>query len=189
MVEACASYAETGSRQEAFGGWHVASTGGGVCNGAAACEDDEMTFIAPAPLGAGAVTVSVGAADRFGPRPRSAETAVGDRPAHMTCRSAADTAHGTAQVRGTQLAWAEGALASRRVIEAGLFADTASGPYLGCAYDGRSYQIEVAHFESGEAVLRVYLPAREGAPEGAMPDCGSLLGRGMTDDRPGGSNA
>ena len=175
MVAACLTYAETGLRETAFGGWHVALDGGGVCNGDPVCEDDDMTFVAPGASGTGEVRVAVGAADRFADLGGS-ETVVGDAPAHLTCRSADGVRHTTAEVRRAHGALVARALAEARWIEGCIFSDVLSGPYLGCGHDGRPYQVEFSLHRAGPAVLRLYYPAREGAAEGVVPSCVRVIG-------------
>ena len=176
MTESCLTYAETGERVLAFGGWHVAAEGGGVCNGDPACESDLMTFIGAGELGLGAVTVAVGAADWVAAGSGPQEAVVADEPKHLSCSSADGIRHQTKDIAAAHSAWVSGARESGRFVEGGVFANALSGPYLGCGYDGRAYQIEFSLHESGRAVFRLYFPAREQGAEGTGPVCESAIG-------------
>lgn len=178
MTESCLRYVETGERAVAFGGWHIAARGGGVCNGDPACEGDLMTFIGAGDLELGAVRVAVGSADWAAVGRTAAtpvETMIGDRPAHVSCSSAAGVVHQTRDIREVHGAWIEQARALGRFVEGGVFAGFLSGPYLGCGYDGRPYQIEFSLHREGAAVFRLYFPAREGGAEGTGPNCAQAV--------------
>ncbi|MEX0338119.1 MAG: hypothetical protein AB3N11_03675 [Arenibacterium sp.] len=176
MTESCLTYAETGARAPAFGSWHVAADDGEVCDGGRTCESDLMTFIGAGELGLGAVTVAVGAADWAAAGAGPHEVSVGDQPTHMSCFSAAGIRHQTGDIVDVHRAWIAQALDSGRFIEGGVFASVMSGPYLGCGYDGRAYQIEFSLHDSGSAVFRLYFPAREKGAEGTGPSCTQVIG-------------
>ncbi len=174
MVDGCMIYAETGARAAAFGAWQAAAAGG-ACADARDCAADAMTFVAPGALGAGAVTVTVGAAD-WAASERSQETSVGNFPRHMSCVSADGSGHVTEAILPLHAPFVAEAVAQGRLVEAGVFAGALSGPYLGCGHDGRPYQVEFSLREAGAALLRLYHPAREGGAEGLTPACAGKIG-------------
>jgi hypothetical protein len=148
-----------------------------VCNGDPDCESDEMTFVGAGELGLGAVTVTVGAADWAAASGSGArERVVADRPATLSCFSAQGVRHRTPEIRAVHGVWIDAALGDGRFVEGGVFAGRLSGPYLGCGYDGRPYQIEFSLHKADAAVFRLYFPAREGGAEGTGPTCGAVIG-------------
>ena len=176
MVESCMSYAETGRRSEAFGTWQIAADNGNDCDGGPACEDDNMTFVAPVEMGFGAVTVTVGAADWAALQSGSdTDRTVADFARHLSCVSEARAPHTVAAILSLHEPLVKRAVQSGRLVEAGVFAGVLSGPYLGCGHDGRPYQIEFALPDTGAAKLRLYHPAREGGAEGLTPACEEIV--------------
>ncbi|RVT83273.1 hypothetical protein DXV76_13575 [Rhodobacteraceae bacterium CCMM004] len=158
-VDACVAYVETG-RLAVFGGWTA------DC-GALPCPANRVRLRGPE---GAAVVLSVGAGDPVGARLTGAVPAVlGDTPSHADCRLDDGGAPATAAIAGGHALWVHRARAEGRLMPVTLFAGDAAGPYVGCAYDGRLYQVEFSLKETGPALFRVYLPAREAAPRD--PDC------------------
>jgi hypothetical protein len=176
MVEGCVALAETGDRA-VFDGWDIAFDGGEVCNGDPACEDDDMTFIAPGPLGTGAVTVRVGDADwvgrkYFGRDP--AEARVASFPAHVFCASADGVRHSTADLGTAHGVWVVRQRAAARLFPADGYVSLEAGPYVGCGFDGRQFLVEFSLARPGPAVVRMNYPTRAHAAAATPMVCGGV---------------
>jgi len=174
VVEGCVAFAETGSR-DVFKGWDIALPGGGVCNGDPGCEGDDMTFIAPAPNGSGAVTVRVGDADWVGRKyfgQGQAEAAVASFPAHAFCASAADVRHTTNDLGTAHAVWVLRQRAASRLFPATSYVSIEAGPYVGCGFDGRPFLIEFSLSRPGPAVVRMNYPTLTGAAPETPMTCG-----------------
>jgi len=144
-LDACLRYLESGERA-VFDGWDVAFPGGGVCNGDPQCETDMMTFI-PAGRGAqGAATVIV------------PEPVVGDRPAEAVCMMAPGVIFRANVIAPAHREFIAAALNSGRLAAL----DAEAGQFVGCAFDGRRFDLSVAVRSAG--LLRFRADLRPDAP-------------------------
>lgn len=130
---ACLDYVETG-RRDVFQGWDIAYPGGGVCNGDAVCETNDMTFVPVGKGSAGGAWVQV------------SDPVVQDMPRDLTCRPACCGFYFRKDVEAAAQDQLAGLQESGRVRAVGGTQDSGTD-YEICAYDGREGEVTVVWSE------------------------------------------